>query len=124
MLKRVQMLNALRMSYFQDMLKLDPGERWEQQLYRHIDSADLFLLFWSSAARESKWVHKEVRYALRRKGSDDAPPEILPVVIEKPVPEPPPELAHLHFGDHLLYMLPGQSSQNNIVRHKSSAAVN
>jgi hypothetical protein len=67
------MLKALRMSYFQDILALDPGDRWEQQLYRHIDQADLFLLFWSSAAHESEWVRKEVRYALSRKGSDDAP---------------------------------------------------
>ena len=98
------MLNALRLSYFQDILSLDPGDRWEHQLYRHIDSADLFLLFWSSAARESEWVSKEVRYALARKGSNDAPPEIMPVVIEEPWPPPPPELAHLHFGDHLLYI--------------------
>jgi hypothetical protein len=105
-LKRVQMLNALRMDYLQDMLKLHPGDRWEQQLHRYIDSADLFLLFWSSAAQKSEWVRKEVSYALKRKGSDDSPPEILPVVIERPFPAPPPELAHLHFGDHLLYMQP------------------
>ena len=105
-LRRVQMLSALRLSYFQDILTLDPGDRWEQQLYKYIDSADLFLLFWSAAARDSEWVLKEALYALHRKHSDDSPPEIIPVVIERPFPAPPPELAHLHFGDQTLYVLP------------------
>jgi hypothetical protein len=104
--KRVQMLHAMRLPYFQDILGLDPGDRWEQQLYRHIDTADLFLLFWSSAARDSEWVHKELQYAVRRQGTDDGPPEILPIVLERPIPQPPAELAHLHFGDHLVHLLP------------------
>ncbi len=68
---------------------------------------DLFLLFWSNAAKQSDWVLKEVHYALGRKGDDDtAPPEIMPVIIEgPPVVEPPPELAHLHFNDRLLYVM-------------------
>jgi hypothetical protein len=106
-LKRVQMLAPMRIRYFQDVLDLEPGARWERELFRHIDESDLFLLFWSSSARRSEWVLREVRYALGRKGGEDlAPPEIRPVILEgPPVPDPPEELAHYHFNDHLIYFM-------------------
>jgi TIR domain-containing protein len=106
-LKRVQMLSRLKIEFFQDLLSLEPGARWEKELYRHIDDSDMFLLFWSSSAKQSKWVLEEVRYALKRKGGDDlSPPEILPIIIEGPPPVPPPaELAHLHFNDYITYFL-------------------
>jgi hypothetical protein len=71
-------------------------------------ACDLFLLFWSRAAKESAWVKTEVGWALARKRGDDlAPPEILPVIIEGPPVEPPwQELAHLHFNDPLVYLMP------------------
>jgi hypothetical protein len=50
-LARVQMLDQMGIRYFQDLLSLDPGQRWEKELYRNIDQCDLFLLFWSNAAR-------------------------------------------------------------------------
>ena len=89
------------------MLYLEPGDRWEKSLYKYIDESDLFLLFWSSAAKASEWVTKEWQYALERKGSNEMnPPEIVPVIIEGPPPvEPPPELAHLHFNDPLIYFM-------------------
>jgi len=111
-LKRVQMLRVARIRYFQDVLKLEPGDRWERKLYRHIDRSDLFLLFWSTNAKESKWVLEEVRYAIKRKGGNDlAPPDVIPVIIEgPPVPHPPEDLAYLHFNDYLLYfMLPPEA---------------
>jgi serine/threonine protein kinase len=112
-LKRVQMLARLHIRFFQDILDLDPGVRWERELYRQIDQSDLFLLFWSSPARESKWVLEEIRYALRRKGDNElAPPEIMPIVLEGPPPPPPPdELAHLQFNDYLLYFMQDPGSQ-------------
>jgi hypothetical protein len=112
-LKRVQMLRLARIRYFQDVLKLEPGDRWERKLYRHIDKSDLFLLFWSTKAKESEWVLKEVRYAIKRKGGDEsAPPEMIPVIIEgPPVPEPPEELAHLHFNDYLIYFMKPRLSE-------------
>jgi uncharacterized protein YjbI with pentapeptide repeats len=104
-LTRVQMLRVARIRYFQDVLKLEPGDRWERKLYHHIDRSDLFLLFWSTRAKESEWVLKEVRYAIKRKvGDDSAPPDVIPVIMESsPVPVPPPDLAHLHFNDYLIY---------------------
>jgi hypothetical protein len=106
-LKRVQALAVTGIEVFQDVLNLEPGERWEKKLYRKIDECDLFLLFWSTAAKESKWVLKEALYALERQGNDGLnPPAIIPVIIEGPPPvSPPDELQHLHFNDKLLYLI-------------------
>ena len=106
-LARVQMLDQMGIRYFQDLLSLNPGQRWEKELYRNIDQCDLFLLFWSAAARKSEWVMREVDYAISRKGgNDDAPPEIRPVIIEgPPLVEPPEKLKHLHFNDRLIYLM-------------------
>ena len=108
-LERVQLLKALGIHYFQDLLDLDAGDRWERELYLRIDECDLFLLFWSSHAKASSWVRKEAQYAVDRKAGDDfAAPEIRPVIIEgPPIPPPWPELAHLHFGDSLVYLIAG-----------------
>jgi hypothetical protein len=108
-LKRVQMLKLFNIKIFQDILSLDPGSRWEKRLYTEIEHCDLFLLFWSRAARDSEWVRKELRYALAcKKGKEEAPPDIIPVMIEGPPPiPPPPELSHLHFNDYLLYLMHG-----------------
>lgn len=106
-LKRVQMLAALKIKYFQDLLNLEPGDRWQMALYREIDGCDLFLLFWSSAAGRSDWVVKEVLYALDCQCKNpDGDPDIIPVIIEGPPPPAPPDaLKHLHFNDKLLYFM-------------------
>ena len=109
-LKRVQMLARLSIPFFQDVLSLEPGERWARALYKNIDTSDVFFLFWSTHAKNSPWVMKEVQYAIECKGGDEfRRPEIVPVIIEGPPPvPPPPELAHLHFNDRLIYfMRPG-----------------
>jgi len=110
-LKRVQMLDRTGIIFFQDLLSMDPGERWERTLYREIDKSDVLFLFWSTAAKNSQWVLKEVEYALERHGGDDlAPPDIIPILIEGPPPPlPPAELKHLHFNDKFLYFLAGST---------------
>ncbi len=101
-LRRVQMLAAVGIQFFQDVLNLDPGQRWEQELYRHIDDSDVMFLFWSNRAKESPWVAREWQYAREKKGEDF----IRPVIIEGPPIVPPPsELSHLHFNDRVLYFL-------------------
>ena len=106
-LRRVQMLSMVGITYFQDLLSLDPGDRWAQQLYRHIDMSDVFFLFWSTPAKQSKWVTKEWRYGLKRKGLDF----IKPVIIEGPPPVPPPRaLARLHFNDWLPYVIRSEAA--------------
>jgi len=106
-LKRVQMLDKLGISFFQDLINLNAGERWEQKLYENIADADLFLLFWSTAAKESTWVLKELQYAISLKqNQDDHPPVIQPVPIEgPPIVYPPKELGHMHFNDRILYFI-------------------
>jgi TIR domain-containing protein/Leucine Rich Repeat (LRR) protein len=103
-LRRVQAFRIAGLSVFQDILSLDPGERWEKELYHEIDRCDVFLLFWSHAAAASKWVGKEIDYALARKqGDEERPPAIQPVPIEGPPIAPPPAgLEGLHFNDSLL----------------------
>lgn len=101
-LRRVPMLSAVGIRYFQDILSLEPGDEWHSQIHEWIDQSDVFLLFWSSHARSSKWVEDEWRHALKRplKGF------IRPVIIEgPPIPAPPQELAHLHFSDKTRYVL-------------------
>ena len=106
-LKRVQMLDLAKIRYFQDLLSLEAGKQWEPMIYRYIDECDVFYLFWSTAAKESKWVEKEVQRALKRKGDNfDAPPEIMGVPIEGPPPvEPPRYLASIHFDSKFLYFI-------------------
>ena len=113
-LKRVQMLERVKIDFFQDVLSLEPGERWAKALYKNIDRSDVFLLFWSSNAKKSKWVLREVRYAMNLHGGDDlAPPEIVPVLIEGPPPvAPPPELKDLHFNDKFLYFIAGSADHS------------
>ncbi|HEY0376734.1 MAG TPA: toll/interleukin-1 receptor domain-containing protein [Pyrinomonadaceae bacterium] len=106
-LKRAQVLARLVPDFFLDVMTLEPGERWKKGLYKQIDESDAFFLFWSTAAKQSRWVMKEVDYALARKGADEsAPPEIIPMMIEGPPPvRPPRRLSHLHFNDLFLYVM-------------------
>jgi molecular chaperone DnaK (HSP70) len=99
--KRVQMLPRLGKEFRQDLLSLDPGDRWEKKLYELIRECDATLLFWSSNAKASEWVLKECLYCIDVKGID----RLLPVIIELPPPLPPPELAELHMNDKLLYFI-------------------
>jgi TIR domain len=105
-LKRTQALRAA-IRVRQDVLDLDPGARWEAALYKWIDEADLFLLCWSQSARDSTWVMREARYALKRQGrSSRRLPDIVPLVLEPPSQAKPPKwLSHLHFNDSICAIL-------------------
>jgi hypothetical protein len=107
-LKAAQLLNALKMEYFQDILSLSPGDRWERRLYSEIQDCDLFLLFWSRHARDSKWVIMEAEYALKcsRDPSANRRLEIVPILLEgPPAPLPPESLAEVHFNDPLRHVI-------------------
>ena len=106
-LRGAQLLRSVDIRCFQDILDLDPGDRWERKLYSLIEQSDLFLLFWSKAAKESQWVRKEAEYALGCKPTELDPPEIRPVILERPPSPPWPELAHIHFDDRLTYFIRG-----------------
>jgi hypothetical protein len=106
---RVQMLRLVQIEYFQDLLALEPGERWQRRLYDEIDRSDLFILFWSGRARASEWVRRETQHALARRAGDEfGTPEICPVIVDGPPVAPPwEELADLHFNDALIYFKAG-----------------
>jgi hypothetical protein len=101
--RRVQMLAAAGIRFFHDVFHLQPGERWSPKIQEAIDGSDVMFLFWSTAAKESTEVEKEWRYGLERKGVG----YIRPICIEgPPIPSPPQELADIHFGDSVYYLIP------------------
>jgi len=84
---------------FLDVLLLRSGRQWEKELWREIPARDIFYLFWSRHARKSKWVEKEWRCALSKRGIEF----IDPIPLEAPEKSPPPpELSSLHFNDWIL----------------------
>ena len=113
-LKRVQMLEAPGIDFFLDVISLKPGQRWKQKLYHHIDDCDVFFLFWSRAARKSKWVLEESRYAIQRQGGDAmVPPSFIPLGLEGPPPPDPPHfLKAIHFNDRILYFMDRPKGRN------------
>ena len=99
------MLEIIKTKYFMDLLSLDPGDRWEKKLYERIDDCDLFLLFWSQAAKDSQFVLWEAEYALKRQQENpNSEPDIVPVLLEQAV-TPPQSLAQLHFNDRINYLI-------------------
>jgi TIR domain len=118
-LKVAQTINALKMRYFQDVLSMSPGERWEKKIYLEIDKSDTFLLFWSSHAQHSEWVIREAEYALKRAQAKQL--EIVPYLLEGPPPPPPPKsLKELHFNDPTRYAI---FAEESIRRSKVSSGV-
>ena len=77
------------------MKKLRSGEAFDPALLQMIEMADIFQLCWSKAAKDSRYVTREWRHALGQKRSD---PFIRPTYWEKPMPDAPSELGHLHFS--------------------------
>jgi hypothetical protein len=106
-LECAQLLRLVGISYFQDLLSLAPGERWERRLYQEIERCELFLLFWSSHAANSQWVLREAEYAVdcQKKNANEEIPEIAPVILEVPPPSPPKSLSQIHFNDPIPYFI-------------------
>lgn len=87
---------ALGLFLFIDLDDLRSGAMWRAELFKCIDSSDLFQLFWSKSSRNSKYVEIEWKHALRAqeiKGSRF----IRPVYWEKPIPKIPNELTEINF---------------------------
>jgi hypothetical protein len=88
---------ALGIDMLVDKASLRAGQIWQQALLRLIEEADLFQLFWSEAASQSRYVAEEWQHALLlqdRKGERF----IRPLYWTSPWPPPPAQLAHLHFA--------------------------
>jgi hypothetical protein len=101
---------AAGLDIFLDCLDLRPSEEWKPQLDEEIRGRDLFLLFWSAHAKDSKWVAWEWQTALHDKGKEHM--QIHPL---EPNVKPPEELADLHFGDVYMWVRTGYEA----TRHPS-----
>jgi hypothetical protein len=90
---------APTLDIFQDCLDLAPNETFKPQLEVEIGKRDVFLLFWSRHARDSKWVLWEFETARVKRGMD----AILPMPLEDPaVAPPPPGFEDKHFRDRFM----------------------
>jgi hypothetical protein len=87
------------MEIFLDVEALRSGQKWQQELQRVIPSRDVFYLFWSGHAKDSRWVRMEWRCAFEKRGRDFIDP--FPLVSPEDVP-PPKELKDLHFYERWL----------------------
>lgn len=84
---------------------------WEAKTLKSIGESDLFVLFWSKAATRSQRVTTEWESALGlRYGRPERLPDILPVSLESPLPDPPGELAFLNFSDHFASVVAAEST--------------
>ncbi len=113
-LRHAHLLNVLRTKFFQDLLSLEPGERWQRRLYEEIDRCDLFLLFWCEHAAKSDWVIREAEYALeRQKASPKGLPHIRPIILHGPRVRAPGQLAELHFNDPIAAVIAGEEARRS-----------
>ena len=85
---------VLGMQSLRDVHVLRSGEEWHPALLRHIEQADIFQLYWSNNAKHSTYTEHEWRHALKQ----TRPSFIRPLYWEHPMPDPPPELAAIHFA--------------------------
>jgi molecular chaperone DnaK len=85
--------------FLRDWVELRSGEVWSERLEEMIKEADIFQLFWSTAAMASPFVRQEWECAL----SLNRPEFVRPVYWEDPFPVssdgalPPADLRRLHF---------------------------
>jgi hypothetical protein len=107
-LDRISEITRNGVDVFMDCMSLHPGEEWKPRLEREIKERDLFILFWSSYAKSSKWVKWEWKTALKQKGLSGIDPHPLEPVSK--ASNPPKELKDLHFGD--LYMAVRKGYEN------------
>ena len=106
-LEHAKTFRSMKVDFFLDLLTLEPGDRFENVIEDEITKCDLFVLFWSSSARASKWVIREATRALEVQGGNlDGKPDFSVILLEgPPPPKPPPVLrSSVHFNDYLQYV--------------------
>ena len=102
MLKRAQRIRATGLETLIDVLTLRPGDMWNPKIFEAIDESDLFVVIWSTNARDSEWVKKESQYALTHY-MEHGSPDFVPIPVEgPPIASVPQDLQAYHFNDELL----------------------
>lgn len=107
---------AAGIDVFQDCLDLNPGEEWKPRLDSEIRDRDLFLLFWSQSASESKWVLWELDTAMKEKGEQSL--QLHPL---DPGVKPPPGLDKLNIGSNAMWVRKGYEA---VLKERASAGPN
>jgi hypothetical protein len=97
-------LKLANIEHFFDRAYLKAGDVFPQVIQEYINSADLFVLFWSQNAAESDYVLKERTLALGRafpqvKPQEDAKLSIYPMSIEPRADLPTDMKDNYHFGN-------------------------
>jgi hypothetical protein len=90
-----QLRSSLGQRMLVDIYDLRAGEHWSERLLEMIDESAVFQLFWSRFSADSPYCRQEWEHALRY--LDERPRFIQPVWWQRTMPDPPPELADLHF---------------------------
>ncbi|MBE0688984.1 MAG: toll/interleukin-1 receptor domain-containing protein, partial [Anaerolineae bacterium] len=83
---------ALGLTYLRDVISLRSGQAWNEELMRLIDQAEIFQLFWSPSAAESRYVRQEWEHALKSNR------QIRPVYWQQPMAKVPDDLRSIHFA--------------------------
>lgn len=95
-------LRLFKIEHFFDRASLEPGDYFSQVIEDYINSADLFVLFWSENASKSEYVKKEREQALRRAKPQQYPNtptlSIYPMSIEPRAELPSDMKPYYHFG--------------------------
>jgi anti-sigma B factor antagonist len=89
-----QAYEALGHNVLIDFETLRSGQKWNAELMRMIERADVFQLFWSENSSKSEYCQQEWQHAL---GLNRGEGFIRPVFWKEPIPEPPAELSEIHF---------------------------
>jgi anti-anti-sigma factor len=77
-----------------DFETLRSGQKWNAELMRMIERANIFQLFWSENSSKSEYCRQEWQHALKLNRGEGF---IRPVYWKEPLPKPPPELSDVHF---------------------------
>ena len=112
-LKAAQLMHALKISYFQDLLSESSGRPVARSLALGNRQERCFFAILVKACAEIQMGHRKVEYALQRSqaATPSHPFEIVPVLLEGPPPPlPPKSLNDIHFNDAIRYVIFAENS--------------
>jgi hypothetical protein len=72
-----------------DVLDIEVGSNFPQEIERGLDSSDFVLFFISPSSVQSQWAQKELQSVLYRQVAGESQPIILPVLLEHSAEVPP-----------------------------------
>ena len=99
--KDINIFETNKIPYYVDFKHLTAGMDKTEAAYKNVKKADAFYLYWSSYAKKSKKVLKEIKMALEVKDFKvENPPEIFPLIIENKPPKPSKELLKIGFDNN------------------------